>query len=76
MMRILGLLGLVLALVIVGLLFKHQQGSAIGLLPSSSAAGANERVEATDSQARQIRQQIRQSVDAALQTSRPVPDDN
>lgn len=75
--RILGLLSLVLALAIVGLLFNHQQGSASRALPSGSAsAPAVGRAEPTDAQARQIQQQIKQSVDAAMQTSRPMPDDN
>ena len=67
-MRALGLIGLVLALVIVGLLVKKQMGSMVG-----APAAADGRVSV--SQPRQVQQQFQQSLDAAMQQPRPVPDD-
>ena len=67
-MRALGLIGLVLALVIVGLLVKKQMGSMVG-----APAAADGR--ASVSQPRQVQQQFQQSLDAAMQQPRPVPDD-
>ena len=65
-MRVIGLIGLVLALVIVGMLAKKQLGvAATPALPQGDA-----RV-----QAGQIQDQIKQSLDAAQQR-RPMPDDN
>lgn len=67
-MRALGLIALVLTLVIVGLLFKKQMGSMAG-----APAAADGR--APVSQPRQVQQQFQQSLDAAMQQPRPVPDD-
>ncbi|MBT2299981.1 hypothetical protein J7E70_05840 [Variovorax paradoxus] len=64
-MRVLGLIGLVLALVIVGLLVRKQMGGV------ASAAAADPRT-----QSQQIQQQFKQSLDAAMQQPRPLTDDN
>lgn len=68
-MRTLGLIGLVLALVIVGLLVKKQMG---GMAVGAPAAADG---RAPVSQPRQVQQQFQQSMDAAMQQARPVPDD-
>lgn len=64
-MRALGLIGLVLALVIVGLLVRKQMGGVAG------APAADPRA-----QGQQIQQQFKQSLDAAMQQPRPLTDDN
>jgi hypothetical protein len=67
-MRALGLIGLLLALVIVGVLMKKQLGAAAG----TQAVDAPARVQ----QPQQTQQQFKQSLDAAMQQPRPVPDDS
>lgn len=67
-MRALGLIGLVLALVIVGVLVKKQMGGMAGGAPAVDG-------RAPVSQPRQVQQQFQQSLDAAMQQPRPVPDD-
>ena len=64
-MRVAGLIGLVLALVLVGLLARNRMGATAG-------------APVTDAPARgqQVRQQLEQSLDAAMQQARPVADDN
>jgi hypothetical protein len=69
-MRSLGLIGLVLALVIVGVLVKKQMS---GLVPVPAQAGVP--AQNVREQSQQIQQQVRQSVEAAMQQSRPMPDD-
>lgn len=64
-MRGLGLIGLVIALAIVGLLVKKQMGGVTSASPANPAA-----------QSQQIQQQFKQSLDAAMQQPRPMPDDN
>jgi hypothetical protein len=70
-MRGLGLIGLVLALAIVGLLARKQLGG--GGAPVVSGAPATGDVRA---QSQQIQQQFKQSLDQAMQKRPPVPDDN
>ncbi|MDM0031313.1 hypothetical protein QTI33_04075 [Variovorax sp. J22P271] len=70
-MRMIGLVGLLVALVVVGLLARKQLGGvAAPVLPTGSTATGDARA-----QSRQIQQQFKQSLDAAVQ-ARPVPDDN
>ena len=71
-MRMFGLVGLLIALVVVGLLARKQLGGvAAPVLPAGSAAAG-----AARAQSQQIQQQFKQSLDAAMQ-ARPVPaDDN
>ncbi|GAA4339190.1 hypothetical protein GCM10023165_18360 [Variovorax defluvii] len=64
-MRALGLLGVLLALVIVGVLVKKQLGGTAAA-PGQPAA----------SQPRQVEQQFKQALDAAMQQPRPIPDDD
>ena len=70
MMRVFGVLGLVLALAIVGLLVKRQLGTTVApVLPSpagQSAPAANPR---------QVQEQFKQSLDAAMQQPRALPDE-
>ena len=65
-MRVLGLVGLVIALLIVGLLIKKQMGSVV--------APASANTPSTPAQGRQLQQDIQKSLDAAMQP-RPMPDD-
>jgi hypothetical protein len=72
-MRILGLAGLVVALAIVALLVGKQLGG-----PSSVPARADAGAEATQvpsGSPRQIEDQFKQSLDAAMQSPRPMPDE-
>ena len=69
-MRALGLIGLVLALAIVGALVKRQMGSTVG----ASAADARPQLSQPE-QARQVQQQFKQSLDEAMQQARPIPED-
>lgn len=76
-MRVIGLIGLVLALAVVGLLVKKQLGGmtapalSTGPAPAGSAPAGDARA-----QSQQIQQQFKQSLDAAMQQRRPVTDDN
>lgn len=76
-MRVIGLIGLVLALAIVGLLVKKQMSSiAAPALSSAPAPGGSAPAGDARAQSQQIQQQFKQSLDAAMQQRRPVPDDN
>ena len=73
MLRIFGLIGLVLALVIVGMIASKE----LRKLPASaqvptSAASAPTTVRA---QSQQIQQQFKQQLDSAMQAPRQLPDD-
>lgn len=75
-MRTLGLVGLLLALLIVGLLVKKQlNGVAAPVLPAGPAAAGKAPAGDARAQSQQIQQQIKQSLDAAMQP-RPMPDGN
>ena len=72
-MRVMGLLGLVLALVIVGLLVKKQMAATRAPLPSlAPAASAPTTVRA---QSQQVQQQVKQQMDALMQQPRTLPED-
>lgn len=74
MIRALGLVGLVLALAIVGLLVKKQLGSTVGpSLPATPGAAAAP--AAPTSNPRQVQEQFKQSLDAAMQAPRDVPEE-
>lgn len=76
MIRALGLIGLLLALAIVGLLVKKQMGSmAAPALPAISDGGATIAAPAPASNPKQVQEQFKQSLDAAMQQQRPMPDD-
>lgn len=75
-MRIFGLVGLLLALVIVGVLAKKQFASlAAPSLPTVPGATAPPSGTVRD-QSQQIQQQYKQALDAAMQQPRKIPDDN
>ncbi|SEA04314.1 hypothetical protein [Variovorax sp. YR216] len=75
-MRVVGLIGLVLALLVVGLLAKKQMSSAVApALPPGAQATTQAPAGDVRTQSRQIQEQVKQSLDAAQQR-RPVPDDN
>ena len=86
-MRIFGLVGLLVTLVIVGLLAKKQFATlAAPALPAPTtvsgaqapAAGttpANASEQSQQAQ-QQVQQQYKQTIDAAMQTPRKMPEDN
>ncbi len=82
-MRIFGLIGLLVALVIVGLLAKRQFASmgAADLPDLPIVQGAQAPVTGSGTlnareQSQQVQQQYKRDIDAAMQTRRPMPDDN
>lgn len=81
-MRIFGLVGLLVALVIVGLLVKKQFTTlaAPSLPPVPGATAAPVAPVAPDatvkSQSQQVQQQYKQAIDAAMQQPCQMPDDN
>lgn len=78
-MRVLGLIGLVLSLLIVGLIAKKQIGSSVSAtlptVPGVAAPAAGEKPATVRDQAQQIQQQMKDALEAASQT-RKMPDDN
>ncbi len=81
MRMVFGILGLVLTLAIVGMLVKKQL-SAVNAIQvptvAGSAAGGNPgapNAATVQQQAVQIQQQYKASVEAAMQQTRPMPDD-
>lgn len=72
MLRALGLVGALLALVIVGMLAKKQLGSGIAVAP---AVPAGAQAPASAQNPRQVQEQFEQSLDAAMQQPRAMPDD-
>ena len=72
MIRIFGLAGLVVALAVVGLLVKKQLTNTA--VPAVSAQGAGT-LTAPASNPRQVQEQFKQSLDAAMQAPRPMPDE-
>lgn len=69
-MRLLGLVGLVFALLVVGVLVKQQASSLVA--PAANAASGA--ALSPPAQGRQLQQDIQKSLDAAMQP-RPMPDD-
>lgn len=78
-MRFLGLIGLVLALVIVGLLAKKQLSAVRTVTPAVAASAPGDGASAATTareQSQQIQRQYQQALDAALQQQqRKLPDD-
>lgn len=76
------MLGLLIALLVVGLLAK-KQFSAVPLVPPKNAAAASAGVTlpattpgaSPQVQSQQIQQQIKQSVEAAMQQPRAIPEE-
>ena len=72
----LGLIGLVLALAIVGILVKKQLAATHAVVPALQIPGAAPASAPTGNlreQSQQIQQQYKQALDAALQQPRPEP---
>lgn len=76
-----GLIGLVLALVITGLLVKRQLGNAVAppplvrpALPAAASGSAGTPPAAVP--LNQLPQQTKEAVDALMQKPRPMPDEN
>ena len=65
-----GLVGLLLVLVIVGLLVRKQMAPAVTTAPGLVIPAGT-----PAQQSQQTQQQFKQSLDAAMQQARPVPDD-
>ena len=68
----LGLISLLLALAVVGLLVKKQMASTTVAVPGvpTTAAGTPAAV-----QSQQVQQQVKQAMEAAMQQPRPMPDE-
>ena len=82
MRAIFGVLGLVVVLGIVGWLSKTQLASPQQAMPQLAAPGGNSSsvpasapTATVRDQSQQLQQQIKQSVEAAMQQARPMPDD-
>lgn len=74
-----GLIGLVVALAIVGVLAKKQLTGTSAVVPALQVPGAASVPAPTGNvraQSQQIQQQYKQALDAAMQKPRVVPDDN
>ena len=75
-MRAVGLIGVILALLIVGVLAKKQLGSAVApVLPPAAQSAQGAPAGDVRTQSRQIQEQFKQSLEAAQQP-RSMPDDN
>ena len=82
MRAIFGVLGLVVVLGIVGWLSKTQLASTRQAMPQLAAPGAHSSgvpasapAATVREQSQQMQRQIKQSVEAAMQQTRPMPDD-
>lgn len=73
MIRVFGLVGLVVALAVVGLLVKKQLTTTVAG-PAVSVQGAGT-LSAPASNPRQVQEQFKQSLDAAMQQPRAMPDE-
>ena len=83
MKGVFGLVGLLIALALVGLLVKKQLAATQQAIPAlqlpavQGEAGPDAAPATTvKEQSRQIEQQYKQAIEGAMQKSRPVPDDN
>jgi hypothetical protein len=78
-MRMFGLLGLVLALAIVGLLAKRQltatASPALPTMPGAASPAPGEAPANARAQVQQVQTQVKEALDAAAQ-ARKMPDDN
>ena len=78
-MRMFGLAGLLLALVIAGVVAKKQMASvaapALPSVPGAAAPASGEAPADARTQARQVQQQVKDALDAAAQ-ARKLTDDN
>lgn len=82
MKGILGLVGLLVALAVVGVLVKKQLGATSQIVPALQSpmpvkldGDASVSDGSVKVQSQQIQQQYKQAVEATLQAPRPMPDD-
>ena len=78
MRGVFGMVGLVVALAIVGVLAKKQLASTQAVVPSLQVPGAAPVSAPTGSvreQSQQVQQQYKQALEAAMQQARPMPDE-
>lgn len=71
MRGVLGIVGLLLTLAIVGVLMKKQTAP----LTAGGQPNTGGQVESAEQNSQQIQAQVKQSVEAAMQTPRTIPDD-
>ncbi len=69
-----GILGLLLALVVVGLLAKKQLGAVAGTAPATQS-GVSAPVGTPQQQSQQLQDQVKKSVEEAMQQKRPESPD-
>lgn len=76
-MRVFGLIGLVLALLIVGVLVRKQMATPLAVVPGLPAPASSDGAPATvHGQTQQLQQDIQKSLDAAAQQqSRAMPEE-
>jgi len=74
-MRMLGLIGLVLALVVIGLVVKKQLSGLSAPVVSATPNGAASTPGDARAQGQQIQQQFKQQLDQAMQQRPAMPDD-
>jgi hypothetical protein len=70
-MRYLGLIGLVLALLVAGVLVSRQMKGSVVPLPPGTAASAPMGVAS----ARRLEEEVKRSLDEAMQKARPMPEE-
>ena len=78
MRGVFGMVGLVVALAIVGVLAKKQLASTRSAVPSLQVPGAASVPAPTGTvreQSQQVQQQYKQALEAAMQQARPLPDE-
>ena len=78
MRGVFGMVGLVVALAIVGVLAKKQLASTQAVVPSLQVPGAAPVPAPTGTvreQSQQVQQQYKQALEAAMQQARPLPDE-
>ena len=78
MRGVFGMVGLVVALAIVGVLAKKQLASTRSVVPSlqvPDAASVPAPTGTVREQSQQVQQQYKQALEAAMQQARPLPDD-
>ena len=78
MRGVFGVVGLVVALAIVGVLAKKQLASTQAVVPSLQVPGAAPVPAPTGTvreQSQQVQQQYKQALEAAMQQARPMPDE-
>ena len=74
-MKALGLLGLMLALLVVGVLVKKQTGSLALPAGASAPSSSGTSAPAVRAQPLQAQEAFKQSLDAAMQQPRALPDE-